>query len=51
MTERLHGDVEPGEAGGHLRAVAADTDQMDADATVEQCGVDQVFHGPNLLPW
>jgi hypothetical protein len=51
VAERLHGDVESGEAGRHLRAVAADADQMNADATVEQCGIDQVFHGPNLLPW
>ena len=50
-TAVVYGDVQPRKAGRHLRAVAADSDQMDANATVEQCGIDQMFHGPNLLPW
>jgi len=51
LTESAHRDVEPCETGRHLRAVAADADQMNADAAVEQRGVDHVFHGPNLLAW
>jgi hypothetical protein len=39
MSQRAHRDVQPGQPGSHLRAVAADTDQVDVDPLLQQAWI------------
>lgn len=44
MAQSTHRNVQAGQARGHLRAVAAHAHQMHRHATLQQLGMNQVFH-------